>query len=223
VIYPHPRGHCRSLQSLPHQRDHALNTNAPGTPCILLLTVVVSLIGLYSQPKLVAQCLFRPYYLLRNRQYHTLISSGLVHGSGAHLLFNMLSLYFFGPSLEAAIGTAHFVALYALALVLSEARTYWKEQNNPNYASLGASGAVSAVLFACIVYFPDQSIMILPIPFPIPAPLFAVCYLAYSWHLARRGGDGINHTAHIDGAITGLLFVALTDASAYQRLLAIVT
>jgi membrane associated rhomboid family serine protease len=212
----HSVTHYFTSESMP------LNTATPGTFGILLLTVIISLMGLYSQPKLVTRYLFRPYYLVRDRQYYTLISSGLVHGNGSHLLFNMLSLYFFGPLLESAVGTTRFVVLYVLALVLSEARTYWQEKDNPNYASLGASGAVSAVLFASIVYFPNQSILILPIPFPIPAPLFAVCYLAYSWHLARRGGDGINHNAHIDGAITGLLFVALTDIGAYQRLFALV-
>ncbi|MGC3980181.1 MAG: rhomboid family intramembrane serine protease [Steroidobacteraceae bacterium] len=199
-----------------------MNINSPGAIGILLLTVAISLIGLYAQPKLINFCLFRPYYLVRDQQYHTLFSSGFIHANGAHLLFNMLSLYFFGPALERVIGTAAFVLLYLLALALSEVRTYLKERDNPRYASLGASGAVSAVLFAAIVYFPDQSIFILPIPFPIPAPLFAVCYLIYSWQLARRGGDGINHTAHVDGAITGLLFVALTDIDAYRRLISMI-
>jgi membrane associated rhomboid family serine protease len=78
------------------------------------------------------------------------------------------------------------------------------------------------VLFASIVYFPTQSLFILPLPIPIPAPLFAVGYLAYTWYLSRHGQDGVNHTAHIDGAITGLLFVAVTDANAYRRLLAMI-
>jgi len=78
------------------------------------------------------------------------------------------------------------------------------------------------VLFAAIVYFPTQSLFILPIPVPIPAPLFAVGYLAYNWYLSRRGQDNVNHTAHIDGAITGLLFVAVTDPAAYQRLLSVI-
>lgn len=199
-----------------------MNVSTSGSILILLLTVVVSLIGLYSQPKLVEACLFRPYYLVRSKQYYSLWSSGLVHGSGGHLLFNMLTFYFFGPPLERVIGTMNFVMLYVVALALSEARTYFQQRNNPRYASLGASGAVSAVLFASIVYFPTQSIMILPIPIPIPAPLFAVCYLVYTWYLSRHARDGVNHTAHIDGAITGLLFVALIDSDAYRRVFAII-
>lgn len=189
----------------------------PGALVILLLTAAVSLYGLYGQPKLIAESLFRPYYLMRNKQYYTLLSSGLVHASVSHLFFNMMTFYFFGPPLERMIGTIPFVILYVLALITSEARTYIQHRDNPNYASLGASGAVSAVLFASIVYFPRQSIFILPIPIPIPAILFAVGYVVYSSYLARQGKDGINHTAHIDGAITGLLFVLATDGEAYQR------
>jgi membrane associated rhomboid family serine protease len=205
------------------QQEATLNINTPGVTVILLLTIAVSLLGLYAQPKLIALSLFRPYYLLRNRQYYSLFSSGLVHANIPHLLFNMLTLYFFGPPLEQVIGTSRFVVLYVLALALSEVRTWLQQRDNPNYAALGASGAVSAVLFAAIVYFPNQSLYILPFPIPIPAPIFAVGYLLYSWHLARQGRDGVNHNAHIDGAITGLLFVALTDADAYRRLLAMLT
>lgn len=195
-----------------------MSAGTPGALAILLLTVGVSLAGLYAKPGLIAASVFRPYYLVRKRQYLTLLTSGLVHASGSHLLFNMLTFYFFGPPLERVIGTAPFVILYGAALMLSEARTYLKHRNDPRYASLGASGAISAVLFAAIVYFPTQSLFIIPIPVPIPAPLFAVGYLAYNWYLSRQGRDGINHTAHIDGAITGLLFVAVTDPSAYARL-----
>lgn len=200
-----------------------MNSNTPGAIVILLLTVAVSLYGLYAQPKLIELSLFRPYYLVRNKQYHTLLSSGLVHGNVTHLLFNMLTFYFFGPPLERVIGTAPFIVLYGVSLALSEVRTYLQQRDNSRYASLGASGAVSAVLFAAIVYFPKQSLFILPIPIPIPAPIFAVGYLVYAWYLSRHGRDGINHTAHLDGAITGLLFVAITDADAYRRLWAAVS
>jgi membrane associated rhomboid family serine protease len=156
--------------------------------------------------------------LKRNKQHYTLLSSGLVHANVLHLFFNMMTFYFFGPPLERVIGTVPFMILYVLALMLSEARTYIQHRDDPSFASLGASGAVSAVLFASIVYYPRQSIFILPIPVPIPAVLFAVGYLVYSSYLARQSNDGVNHTAHIDGAITGLLFVLVTDGEAYQRL-----
>ncbi len=193
--------------------------NAPACVAILAVTVVVGLAGLYGAPTLIQANLFQPYYLVRDKRFHTLLTSGFVHATGVHLLFNMLTLYFFGPALEQVIGTPRFALLYFLSLITSKARTYLQQRHNPQFSSLGASGAVSAVLFAAIVYFPNQSLYILPIPVPIPAPLFAVGYLVYSWYLAQRGTDGINHSAHIDGALTGLLFVAATDAGALGRLL----
>jgi membrane associated rhomboid family serine protease len=200
-----------------------LNANTPGTIVILLLTVTVSLLALYGKPKLIEANLFRPYYVVRNTRYYTFLTSGLIHGGVPHLALNMLTFYFFGPPLERVIGTGRFVLLYVLSLVMSEVRTYIQHRNDSRFAALGASGAVSAVLFAAIVYFPTQSLFILPIPIPIPAPLFAVGYLAYSWYSSRHSQDGINHTAHIDGALTGLLFVAVTDADAYRRSLVIIT
>jgi membrane associated rhomboid family serine protease len=194
--------------------------NTPGTLGILLVTSIVSLFGLYGSPKLIEKSLFRPYEVVRNNRYYTLVSSGLVHGSFTHLLFNMLTFYFFGPPLERVVGTARFVLLYLVGLILSEARTYIQHRNDPRYAALGASGAVSAVLFASIVFFPRQSIFILPFPVPIPAPVFAIGYLVYSWYLSRHARDSVNHTAHIDGALTGLLFVAILYPQAYGRLLA---
>lgn len=196
-----------------------LNTNTPASIVILLLTLSMSLIGLFFAPKLIRNSLFEPYWLVRRRQYHTLVTSGLVHKDLSHLIFNLLTFYFFAFPLERVIGTAKFVGLYVLGLLLSHASTYFKQRNNPRYASLGASGAISAVLFAAIVYFPNQSLFILPIPVPIPAPLFAVGYLAYSYYSARQERDGINHAAHLDGALIGLIFVAVTDPAAFGNLL----
>jgi membrane associated rhomboid family serine protease len=100
---------------------------------------------------------------------------------------------------------------------VSDAGTWLKHRADPAYASLGASGAILAVLFASLVYFPTQSLYILPLPVPIPAPLFAVGYLAYTWYAGRFLRGRINHDAHLGGAITGLVFVALTDPHACQR------
>lgn len=91
----------------------------------------------------------------------------------------------------------------------------------PEYATLGASGAISAVLFASIVYRPEQSLFILPFPFPIPAPLFAVGYLAYTWWSAKQAKGRINHDAHFAGALTGLAFVAIVHPQAYSRALSL--
>ncbi len=186
---------------------------------IFVATIAISLIGLFGAPKLVERSLFRPYWFLRRKEYDTVIMSGFVHADLMHLIFNMVTFYFFAFALERAIGTVPFVVLYVAGLVISHAGTYYKHRGNPEYACLGASGAISAVLFAAIVFFPNQSLIILPIPIPIPAPLFAVLYLAYTYYAARNPHGRINHDAHLGGAITGLLFVALVAPGAYRNLL----
>ena len=186
---------------------------------ILVATLATSLAGLYGSPKIIEQSLFRPYWFLRRRQYATVVTSGLVHADLPHLIFNLITFYFFAFQLEKQIGGARFAALYLLGLVVSDAGTYLKHRNDPDYASLGASGAISAVLFASIVYFPWQKLFIIPIPVPIPAPIFAIGYVAYSWYSARHARGRINHDAHLGGALFGLAFVALTDPGAYRQLL----
>lgn len=188
---------------------------------LLLAIVAMSLFTLYLAPRSLPRFLFRPYWFLRNREYFTLVSSAFVHADLPHLIFNCVTFWFFGIPLERIIGTPRFALLYGVGLVCSEIGPYLKQRDNPDYATLGASGAISAVLFASIVYLPDQSLMILPIPVPIPAPLYAVGYLAYSVWASRRNRDGINHDAHLGGAVTGLAFVALTDFDAYRRAAAI--
>lgn len=181
-------------------------------------TIALSLMGLFVSPKIIERNLFRPYWLVRKKQYETIVTSGLVHADMMHLIFNMVTFYFFAFPLERIIGGTRFALLYLFGLLVSHAGTYYKQRNNPEYASLGASGAISAVLFAAIVYNPYQSLIILPIPVPIPAPLFAVGYLAYTWWASKHPHGRINHDAHLGGALAGLLFVAVTEPRAYSML-----
>jgi membrane associated rhomboid family serine protease len=183
------------------------------------VTIVVSLLGLFAAPQLIERNLFRPYWFQRRGEYWTAITSGFVHADLPHLLFNMFTFFFFAFQLERTIGPIRMLALYVIALALSNFGTWRKHRNDPEYASLGASGAISAVLFAYIVYYPTQSLIILPIPVPIPAPIFAVLYLGYSWYSARQSRGRINHDAHLDGALVGLAFVAITEPAAYSALL----
>jgi membrane associated rhomboid family serine protease len=184
---------------------------------IFAVTLVVSVLGLWAAPWIVERNLFRPFWFLPHRQYWTAITSGFVHADLAHLLFNSLTYWFFAFPLQRVIGAPRFAALYFIGLAASNIGTYFKHRRDPDYACLGASGAILAVLFASIVYFPHQSIIMLPIPLPIPAPLFAIGYLAYTFYAARAQRGRINHDAHFDGALAGLAFVAVTDPAAWER------
>jgi membrane associated rhomboid family serine protease len=190
---------------------------------ILILIVVASAIGLFSR-RLLSLAVLRPYVVARGSGYATLLTSGFVHADFGHLLFNLITFYSFAFPLEHRIGTGAFLALYFCGLLISGIGTCIKHRNEPNYASLGASGAILAVLFASILYFPRQRLFILPIPIPIPAPLFALAYLAFSYYSSGRAASGqpqdnINHDAHIFGALTGMAFVLLTNPQQYLALL----
>jgi membrane associated rhomboid family serine protease len=188
----------------------------------MALTIGMSLLGLFKVPRLIDSCLFRPYFLVRERQYSTVILSGFVHADVGHLLFNMVTFYFFAFPLERFIGTAPFLVLYFAGLVLSHGCTWFKQRNNTGYASLGASGAISAVLFAYIVYFPTTTLMIMPIPVPVPAALFAIGYVGYSYWASNQSRGRINHDAHLCGALSGVAFVAVSNPGAFADLLKLV-
>ena len=193
--------------------------SAPAATLLLAAIVGISLIGFYVYPPLIERSLLRPHWLLPRREFGRLVSCGFVHANLTHLLFNAFTFWAFAFSLERRIGSGSFVALYAAGLLAGDLGTWIKHRDDPGYRTLGASGAILAVLFASIVYFPQASLFILPLPVPIPAPLFALGYLGFTLYAARRGGGRINHDAHLSGAIAGVLFVALTDVDALRRAL----
>jgi membrane associated rhomboid family serine protease len=188
----------------------------PASFSILCLIVGFSALALWVAPSILQRNLLRPYLMLKHRDYITLITSGFIHADVGHLFFNSLTLYFFGPGLERRIGTDRFIALYFIGLVLSSLGTVCKQRNNPDYAALGASGAILAVLFAYIVYFPTRTLY-LYFAIPIPAVVFAFGYMAYSWWASKNQRGRINHDAHLDGALTGLIFVGVTDLAAWKH------
>lgn len=185
---------------------------------IFAVTLGVSLLGLYRMPWLVGRLVLRPYFVARGKHVETVVTSGFVHGDLGHLLFNMVTFYFFAFPMERFLGVGNFLALYFLGLVLSSACSIVSQKNNPAYATLGASGAISAVLFAYIIYFPLNTLIIFPIPIPIPAFLFAIGYVAYSMWASKNSRGNINHDAHLCGAVTGIGFVVATDPAALGNL-----
>ena len=189
---------------------------------VLGLNSVLGLAGLFVAPQLISRCVFRPYEFARGMRRATLVTHAFMHADLPHLLFNMITFWFFGPPLERYIGTTRFALLYAAGLLISPLISYRKHRNNPDYATLGASGAISAVLFAAIIYAPTMRISFIFLPVPIPAALFGVGYLAYSWWYGRQNRGRINHDAHFAGAVAGLVFVALTDPGAWARAIRLV-
>lgn len=184
------------------------------------LTVAVSLLA-FSNPRLKQQLVLWPPAVRRNHEYWRLVSYGLVHADGMHLFFNMFTLYMFGQFMEvylnSRMGPLGLPVLYLGGLVVSILPSYLKHQNDASYYSLGASGAVSAVLFAFVLLRPGATIYLLVIP--VPALIFGIAYLAYTWYMDRQSTDNINHSAHLWGAGFGLLFMALLEPGLVSGLL----
>lgn len=191
-------------------------TATPSLCFILLATIgLIGAASLTFAKSLPERLLFRPWEFARGRRTWTAFTAAFVHADFPHLLFNAVTLWSFGPVLEDRLGSLRFGLLYVLGIAVSQGWTYLRHRADARYATLGASGAISAVLFAAIVYRPLDKLLIFPIPVPIPAALFAVGYLAWSWWSDRSGLGRINHGAHLGGALAGLAFVLLVDPAAF--------
>lgn len=183
------------------------------TLILVILTAIVSISG-FSNPKVIDDLIFYPPAVARHNQFYRFFSCGLIHADWGHLIFNMLALYLFGKGVEdgfaelmGASGRYVYLLMYVSALLISLLPTYFKNRDNYHYRSLGASGAVSAVIFAGLMLAPETEVFIFFIPLPIPGFIFAPLYLILSAFLDRKGNSNINHSAHIWGAIYGLAFV----------------
>lgn len=186
---------------------------------ILILTVGVTLLTWYRRPDLFDKFLFYPYRIKRANTWQEFITHGFVHGSTGHLLFNMLTLFFFGPTLELTIGGFWFAALYFISMVVASIPDYLRQNNNPDYRSVGASGAISGILFSAIIFYPQMELMMIFLPIPIPAPIFGLLYLAYSWFADRHGQDNVGHNAHLWGALCGTILTIFLWPEAFQDMI----
>jgi membrane associated rhomboid family serine protease len=185
-------------------------TMAPVASALFVLNIVLSLIAFYNE-RMYSEFMLHPYSVARGQKLWTVITSGFIHRDWSHLLFNMLSFYFFAFQLEAILGHWQFGLLYMASLVLSDLPSVSKHKEDFWYHSLGASGAISAVVFSFILFNPLTKMIIFPIPIPIPALLYGVVYLIYCAYASKQSRDSINHDAHFFGAISGIMITILLN------------
>lgn len=162
--------------------------------------------------------IFYPPAISEQNQWYRFVTCGFIHADIAHLFFNMFALYMFGDYIEKAFlqifgdrGELLYIVLYITSLFACLLPTYMQHKDNYYYRSLGASGAVSAVVFAFMFLFPTQGIGLFFIPVFIPGFIFGPIYLIISSVLAKRGGSHINHSAHFWGAVYGVVFLIVTS------------
>lgn len=184
------------------------------TLVLVALTCVVSILA-WKRPRLFNGLIFWSPAVTRGKEYWRLLTYGFIHADGQHLIFNMVTLFFFGSAMEGhftQLGLpwpVGFVGFYLSALLVSIVPTWLRHRHDPNYRSLGASGAVSAVLFAFILIQPWSLIIVFVVP--VPAIIYAVFYVGFSLWMERRGTDNINHSAHLWGAGYGVLFTVMLE------------
>lgn len=194
------------------------------TVLLIAVTALVSWLA-FNHPPLLERLILWPPAIARQHQYERLLTHGFIHADFQHLLFNMITLYFFGRLVEQwfvpYIGRIGFAGFYLSAILVAILPTYLRHRQDPRYRSLGASGAVSAVLFTFILVQPWSLIFVFFVP--VPAIVYGALYVGYSVWMDRHGQDNVNHSAHLWGAGYGMLFTLLMEprvgAAFVQRLL----
>ncbi len=190
------------------------------TLVVIAITVAVSLYAM-NKEQVIDRLIFWPPAVARGGEYQRLVTYGLIHADAAHLLFNMVTLYFFGRHIEtlvnAKLGMFGFYIFYVAALIVSILPSYYRHRDDSRYRSLGASGAVSAVLFAFILVKPWAMIFVFFIP--MPAILYAVVYVAYTVWADRQARDSINHSAHLWGGAFGAAALLVIEPAVFGHFL----
>lgn len=192
--------------------------NYPITILIIIVTVLVSLKA-FKEPEFKYKWMFYPYKVKRENEQYRFLSHIFIHGDYLHLFFNMFVLFSFGRLMEIVFvheygqlfGSLYFIVLYFAGAFAAGLWPFFRNYDNPNYMSLGASGAVAAVLFASILWLPQGGIYLMFIPFEIPAWLFGILYLGFEYYMSKKGGTGIAHDAHFGGALFGILFILIIN------------
>lgn len=184
---------------------------------ILIILIAAASILAWQKPEYMNKWIMNPYMVLQKKEYYRLLTSGFIHANYFHLAINLFVLYSFGNLLEALLarrmggsGNILYLALFILALVISDLPSLFKNKNNHYYNSLGASGAVSAVIFACILMEPMLPVGLILFPFfDIPGFVMGGFYLWFESYQAKKSSDNINHDAHMYGALFGFVFLAI--------------
>ncbi len=182
------------------------------TYIILFVTIIISLVSFFNK-NVSSKLTFNAYLIHENKEWYRFISYGFIHADFFHLFVNMYVLYSFGQFVEYYFDVFfgiksifYFIILYFGALAISVVSDYKHHKGDFFYNAVGASGAVSAIVFSSFIFEPTQRIMIFPIPFHLPAIIFGVLYLVYSAYMSKQNKDNIGHSAHFWGAVFGATF-----------------
>lgn len=180
---------------------------------MLMIAITVG-ISLYAEKHRAfkAKWIFNPYIIESRKEYYRFLSSGFIHSGSTHLLFNMLTLFFFARQVELIYGVVFpgfgalmFLAIYAVGITVSSIPAYFKYKGNPAYNALGASGGVSTIVFVSIMCNPTGKIGFILLPFiSFPAFFLGIAYIIYSYYMAKNSNDNIGHEAHLFGALFGV-------------------
>lgn len=198
-------------------------TQTPVTLMLLIINVLVSVYALFMDHTLLDRLSFKPRRILEHGEYQRLITAGFVHVGIGHLAFNMITLFFFGPWLELALGPGKFLLVYFGAELAAHGLSLVLHRNTANYAAVGASGAISGVLFGYSLFEPFSSICLF-FALCMPAIVFAVLYVVLSIYAMKHGREqgmtgGIAHEAHLGGAVGGLLLTILLEPRSLELFL----
>jgi membrane associated rhomboid family serine protease len=185
------------------------------------INLVVSLLAFsaFRTKRSPERFLFAPARVAGGENLSGMVLSQFSHADLGHLFFNMLALYFFAPVVEHFLGGFGLLTIYLLSGIAATLLTFVVHKKDQGYRALGASGSISGVIFASIVLYPGMSLYLFFVPIPIPGPIFAVGYIAYSIVMARRQFGNIGHEAHIGGAVAGLLLAGMLSESGFGPLL----